>query len=180
MPPKKDELKKEAIIGIVVGTVVGTGLLLALFMVFRQRRRERRLRLEFEKAAIFGPHGATAACRTKSIGTQDEEMSLRPSSIGRVSRSISGSRYSEAPPYSAISELNPYNYRMRPELATIESWSSVELVPDKRALGASSGPHELEAGVVTFPSSARVANHVLGESDGDAESPILEMKELKI
>ena len=170
MPPKKSELKKEDIIGIVVGTVVGTGLLLALFIVFRQRRRERRLRAEFEKAATFGPE---TAYRTKSIGTEDEEMSPRPSSNGRVSRSVSGSRYSEAPPDSAISELNPYNYRMRPELATIKSSSRVELLPDEkthRLVEARNGPHELEAGTVTvtFPRSARVANHVLGESDSEA------------
>ncbi|KAF7189689.1 hypothetical protein HII31_09009 [Pseudocercospora fuligena] len=180
MPPKKDDLKKEDIIGIVVGTVVGTGLLLALFIVFRQRRRERRLRLAFEKAATFGP--AEAAYRTKSIGTEDEEMSPRPSSNGRhtsVSCSISGSRYSEAPPDSAISELNPYNYRMRPELATIKSSSRVELLPGDEKVR--SGPHELEAGtLVTFPRSARVASHILGESDGEAGSPVLEMKEVKI
>ncbi|KXS96534.1 hypothetical protein AC578_5835 [Pseudocercospora eumusae] len=175
MPPKKDGLKTEDIIGIVIGTVVGTGLLLALIIVFRQRRRERRLRREFEKTATFA-EGATTAYRKQSLGTEDEEMSPRPSS-NAVSRSISASRSSQAP---AVSELNPYNFRMRPELATIQSSSRVELLSDKKAVGARSGPHELEAGTVTFPRSARVASHVLGESDSEAESPVVEMKEFKI
>ncbi|EME89764.1 uncharacterized protein MYCFIDRAFT_193604 [Pseudocercospora fijiensis CIRAD86] len=183
MPPpqKDDDLSKGDIIGIVVGTVVGTGLLLALFIAIRQRRREKRLRLEFEKAATFA-EAAASIYRAKSFGVENEEEEENPPRYYSSANPRSSNQASfSVPPCSAVSELNPYNFRMRPELPTNTSSSRVDV---KEKGVASAGPHELEgasaSASVTVPSCARVANHVLGENESEAGSPVVEVKEVKI
>lgn len=182
MPPQPKDLKIEDIAGVVIGVVLGTALFIALFIFIRQRRREKLLRAQIEEAATF----TAAAYRTKSIGTEDEEMSLQPSDN---SPSSMISRYSEAQD-STRSELNPYNYRMRPELATIKSSSRMKFFPDEktgRVAEIRNCPHELEAyvlGTPTAPKHVKLADHVMGEqgdgSESESESPVKEMKQVRI